>query len=289
MSYTLFVDSGSNLPARKLQELSIRVVPFHYELDGKLIRCPDYPDGFDGHSYYDRLRAGAVVKTSLINSADFYNAFRPEVAAGSDVMYVGLSSGISGTVQSATLAAEQLMEEFPSRRVRVVDSMGAGLGTGLLACKAADYRDEGLDIDQAVIKLNYDRDNLCEYFTVDDLMFLKRTGRVSGVTAVIGSMLQIKPMLRGDESGKIVVCGKIRGRKRAIAELAEIYAKKAVNAAAQRVAISHGDCLEEAQKLADKIREIASPRELILSMHEPLTGAHVGPGMLALFFFGDGR
>lgn len=289
MSYTLFVDSGSNLPARKLQELSIRVVPFHYELDGKLIRCPDYPDGFDGHSYYDRLRAGAVVKTSLINSADFYDAFRPEVAAGSDVMYVGLSSGISGTVQSATLAAEQLMEEFPGRRVRVVDSMGAGLGTGLLACKAADYRDEGLDIDQAVIKLNFDRDNLCEYFTVDDLMFLKRTGRVSGVTAAIGSMLQIKPMLRGDESGKIVVCGKIRGRKRAIAELAEIYAKKAVNAAAQRVAISHGDCLEEAQKLADKIREIASPRELILSMHEPLTGAHVGPGMLALFFFGDGR
>ena len=289
MSYTLFVDSGSNLPARKLQELSIRVVPFHYELDGNLIRCPDYPDGFDGHSYYERLRAGAVVKTSLINSADFYDAFRPEVAAGSDVMYVGLSSGISGTVQSATLAAEQLMEEFPSRRVRVVDSMGAGLGTGLLACKAADYRDEGLDIDQAVIKLNYDRENLCEYFTVDDLMFLKRTGRVSGVTAVIGSMLQIKPMLRGDESGKIVVCGKIRGRKRAISELAEIYAKKAVNAAAQRVAISHGDCLEEAQKLADKIREIASPRELILSMHEPLTGAHVGPGMLALFFFGNGR
>ena len=289
MSYTLFVDSGSNLPARKLQELSIRVVPFHYELDGNLIRCPDYPDGFDGHSYYERLRAGAVVKTSLINSADFYDAFRPEVAAGSDVMYVGLSSGISGTVQSATLAAEQLMEEFPSRRVRVVDSMGAGLGTGLLACKAADYRDEGRDIDQAAIKLNYDRENLCEYFTVDDLMFLKRTGRVSGVTAVIGSMLQIKPMLRGDESGKIVVCGKIRGRKRAISELAEIYAKKAVNAAAQRVAISHGDCLEEAQKLADKIREIASPRELILSMHEPLTGAHVGPGMLALFFFGNGR
>lgn len=289
MSYTLFVDSGSNLPARKLQELSIRVVPFHYELDGKLIRCPDYPDGFDGHSYYDRLRAGAVVKTSLINSSDFYDAFRPEVAAGSDVMYVGLSSGISGTVQSANLAAEQLMEEFPDRRVRIVDSMGAGLGAGLLACKAADYRDEGLDIDQAAIKLNYDRENLCEYFTVDDLMFLKRTGRVSGVTAAIGSMLQIKPMLRGDESGKIVVCGKIRGRKRAISELAEIYAKKAVNAAAQRVAISHGDCLEEAQKLADKIREIASPRELILSMHEPLTGAHVGPGMLALFFFGDGR
>lgn len=289
MSYTLFVDSGSNLPARKLQALAIHVICFTYEVDGNLIQCPAYPDGFDGHNYYTRLKQGSVVKTSLISSADYYDTFRPFVADGSDLMYVCISSGISGTMQSAQIAAAQLMEEYPGRRVRVVDSMGAGLGTGILACKAADYRDEGLDIDQAVIKLGYDRDNLCEYFTVDDLMFLKGTGRVSGVTATIGTMLQIKPMLRGDEEGKIVVCGKIRGRKRAITELAEIYAKKVVGAAAQRVAISHGDCLEEAQKLAEKIREIASPKELILSMHEPLTGAHVGPGMLAVFFFGNGR
>lgn len=289
MSYTLFVDSGSNLPARKLQALAIHVICFTYEVDGNLIQCPAYPDGFDGHNYYTRLKHGSVVKTSLISSADYYDTFRPFVADGSDLMYVCISSGISGTMQSAQIAAAQLMEEYPGRRVRVVDSMGAGLGTGILACKAADYRDEGLDIDQAVIKLSYDRDNLCEYFTVDDLMFLKGTGRVSGVTATIGTMLQIKPMLRGDEEGKIVVCGKIRGRKRAITELAEIYAKKVVGAAAQRVAISHGDCLEEAQKLAEKIREIASPKELILSMHEPLTGAHVGPGMLAVFFFGNGR
>lgn len=287
--YSLFVDSGSNLPARKLQELEIHVVPFSYEMDGKLQKCPEYPDGFDGHHYYTRLKEGATVKTSLINSAEFCEAFRPTLESGSDLMYVGISSGISGTVQSALLAAQQLMEEYPDRRIRVVDSMGAGLGTGILACKAADYRNDGLDIDQAVIKLDYDRENLCEYFTVDDLMFLRRTGRVSGVTATIGSMLQIKPMLRGDEEGKIVVCGKIRGRKKAISELAAIYAKKVINAGAQRVAISHGDCLEEAQKLADQLRAIAEPKELILSMHEPLTGAHVGPGMLAVFFFGDGR
>lgn len=289
MSYALYVDSGSNLPARKLQELSIRVIPFSYELNGAVHVCPEYPDGFDGHAYYEHLRQGAVVKTSLISSGAFYDAFRPLVEAGEDLMYVGISSGISGTVQSALVAAEQLMEEFPARRVRVVDSMGAGLGTGILACRAADYREEGLDIDRAVSKLNEDRLNLCEYFTVDNLMFLKRTGRVSGVTAAIGTMLQIKPMLRGDEEGKIVVCGKIRGRKRAIAELTDIYAKKVANAGAQRVAISHGDCLEEAQKLAEQIRAVANPKELILSMHEPLTGAHVGPGMLAVFFFGEGR
>ncbi len=289
MSYSLFVDSGSNLPARKLQELEIRVIPFPLEIDGVSMLSPEYPDGFDGHSYYTRLREGARVKTSLINTDTFYQNFLPEVRAGHDVLYVGISSGISGTIQSATLAAQQLMEEFPERSIQVVDSMGAGLGTGILACRAADYRIEGLSTAQAAVKLRYDAENLCEYFTVDDLMFLKRTGRVSGVTAAIGAMLQIKPMLRGDEDGKIVVCGKIRGRRRAISELAAIYEKKVVNAGLQRVAISHGDCLEEAQQLADRIREIANPKELILSMHEPLTGAHVGPGMLAVFFFGSGR
>lgn len=289
MSYTLFVDSGSNLPARKLKELDIHVIPFTYEIDGVVSQCPKYPDGFDGHHYYTRLKEGAQVKTSLINSDTFYHAFLPEVQTGNDVMYVGISSGISGTIQSAVMAAETLKEEYPDQRVQIVDSLGAGLGTGLLACKAADYRNNGLNVEQAAIKLNYDRDNLCEYFTVDDLIFLKRTGRVSGVTATIGTMLQIKPMLRGNEDGKIVICGKIRGRKRAITELSNIYAKKVVGAEYQRIAISHGDCLDEAKKLAEKLSEIAKPKELILSMHEPLTGAHVGPGMLAVFFFGNGR
>lgn len=289
MSFVVFADSGCNLPQRKLKELDIQVVPFAYELDGELITCPKYPDGFDGKSYYDRLRQGAVVKTSLINSEGFYQAFRPYVEAGKDILYVGISSGISGTVGAANLAGRQLMEEFPERSVLVVDSMGAGLGTGILTCKAADYRNEGMCAAEAAELLNVDRMGLCEYFTVDDLMFLRRTGRVSGVSAVLGSMLQIKPMLRGDEDGKIVVCGKIRGRKRAISELAAMYEKKVKDPEHQRVAISHGDCLEEAQQLAERIRAIAPPKELILSMHEPLTGAHVGPGMLAVFFFGAGR
>jgi DegV family protein with EDD domain len=289
MSFVLFADSGCNLPQRKLHELDIHIISFAYEMDGELSLSPEYPDGFDGHSYYERLRHGSMVKTSLINSEGFLSAFRPFVAAGNDLMYVGISSGISGTIQSATIAAQQLMEEYPQQHVQIVDSMGAGLGTGILTCKAADYRNEGKTVDEAAELLNVDREGLCEYFTVDNLMFLKRTGRVSGVTAALGSMLQIKPMLRGDEEGKIVVCGKIRGRKKAIAELSAMYEKKVVDAGSQRVAISHGDCLEEAHLLAERIKEIAPPKELILSMHEPLTGAHVGPGMLAVFFFGDGR
>ena len=289
MAFTLFVDSGSNLPARRLAAHDIHVISFPMEIDGVQTQSPRYPDGFDGHSFYSRLKAGMSVKTSLINSDSFCEAFRPELASGRDVMYVGISSGITGTVQSARIAAEMLLEEFPERIIRVVDSKGAGLGTGILALRAADYRDAGLTAAQAAAKLDYDVDNLCEYFTVDDLQFLRRTGRLSGAAAAIGTMLQIKPMLRGDEDGHIVVCGKIRGRKKAIDELAAVYAKRMVDAAKQRVAISHGDCLAEAQALAQRIREIANPKELILSMHEPLTGAHVGPGMLAVFFFGIGR
>ena len=289
MAFSLFVDSGSNLPARRLKAHDIRVIPFPMEIDGVASQSPAFPDGFDGRSYYAGLRAGVIVKTSLINTDTFCRAFRPALKAGQDVMYVGLSSGITGTIQAARIAAEMMLEEFPDRDIRVVDSKGAGLGTGLLALRASDYRDAGLSVSQAAAKLDYDTENLCEYFTVDDLMFLKRSGRVSGVSAAVGTMLQIKPMLRGDENGRVVVCGKIRGRKKVVEELAAVYASRVVDADKQRVAVSHGDCLEEAQKLVRRIREIAEPKELILSMHEPLTGAHVGPGMLAVFFFGIGR
>ena len=289
MSFCLFADSGCNLPERKLTENRITVIPFPMVIDGNETESPKYPDGFDGKSYYTRLKEGMEVKTSLINADRFLQAFRPALSEGNDVLYVGISSGITGTVQSASIAAMQLMEEYPGRRVCVVDSMGAGLGTGLLVLRAADYNAGGLSAEQAAVKLKYDAENLCEYFTVDDLMFLKNTGRVSGAAAAIGTMLQIKPMLRGDEKGHIVVCGKIRGRKKAIDELSAVYEKRVVNPERQRIAISHGNCLEEAQRLAQRLREIAPPRELILSMHEPLTGAHVGPGMLAVFFFGTGR
>ena len=289
MSFILFSDSGSNLPQRKLRELDIHIIPFTYEIDGETIVCAESPDGFDGKSFYDRLRNGAKTKTSLLNIDDFLRAFRPWVEKGHDVMYVGLSSGVSGTFQSSFLAAQELMEEFPERKICVVDSKGAGLGTGILTCKAADYRNEGFSVTEAAERLREDVENLCEYFTVDDLMFLKRTGRVSGVTAAVGTVLQIKPLLRGDEEGRIVVCGKIRGRKRAIDTLVAKYAEKAVSAETERVAISHGDCLDEALLLAEKIKEVAKPKELILMIHEPQTGTHVGPGMLAVFFFGNGR
>lgn len=289
MSYTVFTDGCSNLPKRLVRQLDIRLLPCSYTLDGEPGVFDGDLDAFDTHAYYDKLRAGSVMKTSLLNAQLFIDHFRPELTKGNDVVYVGLSSGVSGTLQAARMAAEDLKEEYPQRTVCVVDSLGAGFGPGLLACRAADLRNEGKTATEAGEILNEEVKHLLQIFTVDDLNFLKRTGRVSGATAAIGTILNIKPLLWGDPTGHIVALSKCRGRKKAIEAIVDIYRNRAIDAQNQRIAISHGDCLEEAQLLADKVCEICKPKELIICPHEPFTGAHVGPGMLALFFFGEER
>lgn len=289
MSFALFTDSCSNLPGRILDQLHIRVLPCTYRLDGQPVTYNGDIENFDSKKFYDLMRAGKTVTTSLLNVQVFLDHLRPALEAGEDVVYVGLSGNVSGTFQAATIAAEQLQEEFPQRTVRVVDSMGAGLGTGLLTCLGADLREQGKTADETADALEQARMQLCEYFTVDDLRYLRGTGRISAAAAAIGSMLNIKPLLRGDETGHIVSCGKYRGRKKATDAIVEKYAQKAVEPGSRRVAISHGDCPEEAEALARRIREIAEPGELIICPHEPFSGSHVGPGMLALFFFGDCR
>lgn len=289
MSFTVFTDGCSNLPGRLLRELDIQVLPCSYVLDGEPGVFTGDIDAFDTHGYYEKLRHGSAMKTSLLNTQLFLNRFRPELEKGQDVIYLGMSSGISGTIQSAWLASVELKEEFPDRTVRIIDSLGAGFGTGLLACRAADLRNAGIETKDAADILDKEVMQLLQYFTVDDLNFLKRTGRVSGATAAIGTVLNIKPMLWGDATGHIVACGKYRGRKKAVDAIVEMYRTKAIHPENQRVAITHGDCPEEAEALARRINEICPPKELIVCPHEPFTGAHVGPGMLALFFFGEKR
>ena len=289
MSFSVFTDGCSNLPGRILTELNIRVLPCSYVLDGIPGTYEGDIDAFDTHAYYDKLRNGSEMKTSLLNIHLFMTHFRPELEQGNDVIYVGMSSGISGTIQAARIAAEELMEEFPGRTVRVVDSLGAGFGPGLLSCRASDLRAEGKSAAEAADILDAEVPHLLQYFTVDDLNFLKRTGRVSGATAAIGTVLNIKPLLWGDPTGHIVALQKCRGRKKAIDAIVELYRTRSIHPENQRIAISHGDCLEEAELLAKRVCEICQPKELILCAHEPFTGAHVGPGMLALFFFGQER
>ncbi len=289
MAYAIYTDGCSNLPKRLLEELDIRVMPFHYMVDGQSLVYNGDIESFDSHAYYDSMRAGKVVTTSLLNAEGFMEQFRPAMEAGLDVLYVGMSSGVSGTYQAACMAGAELMEEFPGRTVRTVDSLGASLGVGLLACRAADLRVEGKTLDEAVEILNEEVVRLCQFFTVENLVYFHRSGRISTATYALGSVLDIKPLLRGDEEGHIVSCAKCRGRKKAIAAILEKYKTKAVDPQNNRVFISHGDCPEEAEELAAQIRAIAEPKELIVLPHEPTTGSHSGPGMLALYFLGDHR
>ena len=289
MSFTVFTDGCSNLPGRLLAELDIHVLPCSYVLDGTPGTYDGDIEAFDTHGYYEKLRGGSVMKTSLLNTHLFMTHFQPELEAGHDLIYVGMSSGISGTIQAARIAAEELADAFPGRTIRIVDSLGAGFGPGLLACRAADLRNEGKSASDAADILDEDVMHLLQYFTVDDLNFLKRTGRVSGATAAIGTVLNIKPLLWGDPTGHIVALKKCRGRRKAIDEIVELYRTRAIHPENQRIAISHGNCPEEAQLLANRVCEICQPKELIICPHEPFTGAHVGPGMLALFFFGEKR
>lgn len=289
MSFTIFVDGSSNLPGEILSRLNISILPCSYTINDQPSTYNGNLDSFDAHEYYEMLRQGGTVKTSLLNTQLFLDHFRPELEAGRDVVYFSMSSGISGTFQAGRIAAEELAEDFPDRTVRIVDSLGSGFGTGLMACRASDLRAEGMTAAQVADIMDADAYNMLQFFTVDDLNFLKRTGRVSGATAMIGTVLNIKPVLWGDPTGHITARGKYRGRKKALAAIVEEYKNSVVDAGAQRVAISHGDCPEEAQVLADMICAVAKPKELIIAPHEPFTGAHVGPGMLALFYHGRER
>ena len=287
MSFTVFADGSANLPASCLE--GITLLPCNYCVEGVQKEYLGDVDHFDAKSYYDALRQGSKITTSLLNTHLFLEHFREVLSQGQNAVYVSMSSGISGTYQAAMNAKEELSEEFPDRYVHIVDSRGCGFGSGMLAMRAAALSRQGLSAREAGAILDEEVPHMCQYFTVDDLNFLKRSGRVSGATAMIGTVLNIKPILYGTADGHIVSCGKVRGRKKAIEELAKIYEQKQIDAQHRLVAISHGDCPEEAEALAQRIRSIAQPQKLLIVPHEPFSGAHVGPGMLALFFYGTER
>lgn len=288
-NFAIITDGFSNLPGRLLDSLNIQILPCTYYVEGEPVTYNGDIENFDSHAYYESMREGKIITTALVNTQSFMDHFRPCFEAGTDILYLGMSSGVSGTYQAAVMAGQELMEEFPERKIRTIDSLGAGLGVGLLACRGADLRAEGKTLDEAADTLEQDKLRLCEFFTVGSLEYLKRTGRVSAATAAIGSVLNIKPLLYGDYEGHIVSCAKPRGRKKAIEAIIEKYQTMAVDPENSRVFISHGDCPEEAQYLADRVCAIAKPKELIICPHEPATGSHVGPGMLALFFLGTAR
>ena len=287
MSFAVFADGSANLPKSMLDGISL--LPCEYTVDGEPQTYWGDVDSFDAHEFYDGLKIGKTVRTSLLNTQLFLSRFGTILTKGTDIIYISMSSGISGTYNAARLAAEELMELYQGRFVHVVDSLGCGFGSGLLAVKAAELSKQGMSARAAADILDQEVPHCCQYFTVDDLSFLKKTGRVSGMTAKIGTVLNIKPVLFGDPTGHIISCAKVRGRRKAIETLVKKYEEKRIKSGEQRICISHGDCLEDAEILAGLVRNITPECPITICQHEPFSGAHVGPGMLGLFFRGTER
>lgn len=285
MSYRIFTDTSANLPTDLTEAKGITVVPFSYCLNGEEFMCTD-TRSFDGADFYGAIRKHASVSTSQINPFRYEEYMEPVLQAGSDILYIGMSSGISGSFASASVAIEQLRAKYPERDIRAVDTLSASLGEGIVVLKAVEYLESGMDIDEAEKRLNELSRKVCQIFIVDDLMHLRRTGRLSNAVALAGAVLQIKPMLKGNEKGQIVCIKKERGRRRAIESLVKVYENYIKNADEQIVGISHADCAEDAEYLASRLREVAAPKEILTVCYEPVTGSHVGPDTLALFFVG---
>jgi DegV family protein with EDD domain len=286
-SFEVFADGSANLPSGMREGISL--LPCDYTVDDRLQTYDGDLEHFDMHSFYEGLRNGSMIRTTLLNTHLFLTYFEKTLARGIDVIYISMSSGISGTYNAARLAAQELMETYKDRFVHIVDSLGCGFGNGLLAVKAAKLSRQGMDVREAAAIIDDEVLHTCQYFTVDDLNFLKTTGRIGEVTARIGSVLNIKPILYGDKTGHIVSCAKVRGRRKSIEMLAEKYEEKRIRTGEQHVCISHGDCLLDAQMLAGLIKERTPEVPVTISPHEPFSGAHVGPGMLGLFFRGVER
>ena len=283
MSFQIFTDTSANLPTDLLIRHDIQVIPFHYTVDGKPADCSD-TRRFDGTRFYEAMRAGAKVTTSQISPQSYKDCFAPSLAKGEAVLYIGMSSGISGSFHCAELAAEELREEYPGCRLALIDTLAASLGEGIPVLRAIEARERGESLEKAAAQLNALRHRICQVFTVDDLAYLRRGGRLSNVAAVVGTVLKIKPLLKGNEQGQIVTYDRCRGRRRSIELLAERYNNCVLHPETQTVGIAHADCEEDAAYLIRLLNEKKPPKEILSVCYEPVTGSHVGPGTLALFF-----
>lgn len=280
----LMTDTSANLPVAIIQKYNITVLSFHLTVDGETFPY-NYNTEFDGTTYYDRMRSGAKVQTSMINQADYGDVFTDAAANGDDVLYIGMSGGISGAARIAQIAADEVMAEYPDRRIEVIDTYAASLGEGLQVMEAAEMLASGMALATVAEKIRADRAHMCQYFTVDDLAYLQRGGRISGAAAFMGTVLQIKPVLIGDETGHIIVSDKVRGRKQSLTYLADKYASLALDKSAV-LGIAHADSADGVEFLLGKLRDRGFTGEPLVVMYEPVTGGHVGPGTVALFFRG---
>ena len=287
--FVILTDSSADLGEEMVRKLGVQVVPLGFVLDGQVYH--DYPDNrdMDPHAFYERLRKGDAATTNAVNTAQYTEALEPLLQAGRDVLVLAFSSGLSATYQSSVIAVEELRAKYPERKLYTVDTLCASLGQGLLVWYAAQLRERGRSIKEVRDWVEEHKLNLCHQFTVDDLYFLKRGGRVSAATALVGSMLHIKPVLHVDSEGHLINIDKVRGRQASLKALVDRMEETAIDPGSLTVFISHGDCLEDAQAVAEMVKKRFGVDEVYINYVGPVIGAHSGPGTVALFYIGTER
>ena len=287
--YVIMTDSCCDLSAELAAELELEVLPLRLELEGR-----SYRNLLDGgeigfQEFYAKVRSGAMPVTSAVNVGEFDAAMRPILEAGKDILCLCFSSALSTTYQSAVIAGRELEEAFPERKVRVVDSLCASMGQGLLVWLCAQEKKKGKTLEEGLDFAEGAKGNICHWFTVDDLNHLKRGGRVSAAAALFGTMLSVKPVLHVDEQGRLIPMEKCRGRKASLLALVDHMEKTAVEPERYPVFISHGDCREDAEFVAEEVRRRLGVREVYIHYVGPVIGSHTGAGVMTLFFVGRER
>ena len=286
-NYVIFADSGCDMTPETLKEWGINYASLIYRFENE---NREYLNGDQpSKEFYDRMREGAVAATSAVNFETFKTSFRSVLLTGDDLLYIGFSSGLSTTYNSARLAAEELREEFPERKILTVDSLAASAGYGMLLYLAKEKKAEGATIEEVAEYIDKIKFNLCHWFTVDDLKYLKRGGRISPTVALVGSLLGIKPILHVDNEGHLINVTKVRGRQAALAALADKMGELSKSKPAGPVFICNGDCQQDVETLKKLVNEkYGLPVDMVVDTGAVI-GAHSGPGTIALFFLGEER
>ncbi len=289
MGYRIVTDSGVDLTQKMIAELELTVGSLKFTIEGNTYEDRSDKSELSTPKFYGMLREGKTSVTTQINTEEFKDLFEPILKNGEDILYIGFSGGLSGTYQSACIAAEELREQYPDRKLYTMDSLCASMGQGLLVYHAAQLKKNGTDIDALYAWLKDNHLKLCHWFTVDDLNHLKRGGRVSAATALVGTVLGIKPVLHVDDEGHLINVAKARGRKASLDMLVNKMAESAIEPENQTIFISHGDCYDDAKYVADKVREKFGTKKFEINFVGPVIGGHAGPGVVALFFLGKQR
>lgn len=286
-NYVIFADSACDIKSSILAEWGVKTASLTFRFDGEEKEYSN--NDMDTKVFYDKMRAGGIAKTSAINVERFAIEFENILLDGKDVLYLGFSSGLSTTYNSARLAAERLREKYPDRKIITIDTLSASAGFGMIVYLTVKEKEKGATIEQAATFAEGLKMRLCHWFTVDDLVYLKRGGRISPAVAFVGGVLGIKPVLHMDNEGHLINMFKVRGRKTAVASLADKYSELAENAEEGTVFISHADCMKDVEELSDILRQKHGVEVKIVADVGPVIGAHSGPGTLALFFVGKER